>query len=107
MTNFQAIAIPVASVALGLLGGVCVSIYHFWDKRKSNAARHSIQNVNKANQMKARVGYQIVEAVDSNNDFPKFGENLTSSFARMEQLQITLNSDLKGCAMGGEQQRRI
>lgn len=103
MMNFQILAIPITCVVLGLVGGACITLYHLWDKRKTEAARRSVQKAHQVNRIKASAGCQIVEAVDTNNDFPKFGENLTSSFARMRQLNVMLNSDLKGCATSGEQ----
>ncbi len=98
-----AVAIPFATVSLGLLGGLFVTCYHRLDRQKARDAQNMADVSNQAHLLRMTSGIQIVEGVNSNNDFPSFGDNLTCFFSRIDQLHIKLNVDLKGCATGGQQ----
>lgn len=108
LNMFWAIALPIGSIAFSALGAFVVAIYHFYDVRKADTIqkvqltekerlKQEQQELARHKQRYQDAGQRVVSSVNSNNNSPRLGENLTILFSRMTQLNIALNMDMGGC----------
>ena len=98
---FWATALSVGSIILGVLGSSLVAVYHSRDMKKRHAEGtrrvYMLQDQSKQEQFRLEIGRRVVNSVNSNNNSPRLGENLSDLSFRLEQLGMKLNVDVNGC----------
>ncbi len=91
LNMFSAIALPIGSAVLAVLGAFLVAVYPYYDVWKRN------REVNIQKQLRREAGRQIVSSVNSNDQSFHVDESLAALFSRMDQLGMALNIDASGC----------
>lgn len=93
------IGLSITSVVLGVLGTFIVALYHFYDMQKRKAEEDQVNCLRQDDQKRVHLesGQWIVHSVNSNNNSPRLGDNLTALSLHLEQLGIELNVDVNGC----------
>lgn len=101
VNNFWAIALPVGTVILGILGAFSVAVYHRYDAQKHKNEEERLDRLHQdeieQNRLHLEAGQRVVNSVNSNNNAPRLGENLAHLPLRLEQLGMKLNVNVNGC----------